>query len=474
MLMADRKMSEIMGELAEQLLKNPSELQSSVTMELSLMLANIAWDETTDISRPREAYLPALNQISRSKPSAWNALISRDIDVLIDRLVQYKKKHFKHDMRRILVCGLENDRIHVEWIKPAEPGVDSRFEMNVYGMVRFGDHQKAIDFVKNQLRVSQEQAEQYVLYTASQLSQSPKPVKNQGSLKRPKDAKQALARARAKRLPSTSQPAMVAVRPDPAMQQMRQILDAESVDPVFGIYVMTQHLLFELATKLGRTPAMKKFNQIAEKSEKEYMPEGPPISPVTTSYYTSWLFNDLKYDGVNTIATTALSRLKTQRELAEFDKPLRNYANSRMGIFEHIGKSGRFVKLRELCTDSIFKCIVPSGYAGTKGELWFARTAPPLVPDPKAYHVLMTTPYILVRTSKQDWIDFLNRSLAKYGKTGDTATDLHEFLKYGPDKHYWLEFIMEGYAGHQKEAVFLTGIPDIKSTLPHAGSGHNK
>ena len=40
-------------------------------------------------------------------------------------------------------------------------------------------------------------------------------------------------------------------------------------------------------------------------------------------------------------------------------------------------------------------------------------------------------------------------------------------MKHGPTANHWNEYIFCAYAGHRKEAVFLTGIPDIKESLPH-------
>ena len=41
-------------------------------------------------------------------------------------------------------------------------------------------------------------------------------------------------------------------------------------------------------------------------------------------------------------------------------------------------------------------------------------------------------------------------------------------MKYGPEPNHWNEFIFSAYSGHRHEAIFLTGIPDIRESLPHA------
>jgi hypothetical protein len=48
------------------------------------------------------------------------------------------------------------------------------------------------------------------------------------------------------------------------------------------------------------------------------------------------------------------------------------------------------------------------------------------------------------------------------------ADALHQLFKYGPSKNHWNEFILLAYHHHQADAIFLTGIPDLKATLPHA------
>ena len=41
-------------------------------------------------------------------------------------------------------------------------------------------------------------------------------------------------------------------------------------------------------------------------------------------------------------------------------------------------------------------------------------------------------------------------------------------LKFGLGPNYWNEFVFKSYLNFQPDAVFLTGIPDMKATLPHA------
>ena len=92
---------------------------------------------------------------------------------------------------------------------------------------------------------------------------------------------------------------------------------------------------------------------------------------------------------------------------------------------------------------------------------------PPLEPQLAQYWVAMTTPYILLDTSKADWIAFLKRTMLHCEGSND-RTRLHSLLKYGLEPNYWNEFVLKAYHHHQHDAVFLTGIPDLRTTLPHA------
>ena len=73
----------------------------------------------------------------------------------------------------------------------------------------------------------------------------------------------------------------------------------------------------------------------------------------------------------------------------------------------------------------------------------------------------MTTPYILIDTPKADWVAFLKRTMLHCDGPND-RTRLHNLLKFGLEPHYWNEFVFKAYHHHQQDAVFLTGIPDMK------------
>ena len=89
---------------------------------------------------------------------------------MIDGLVQYKKSCFPNDQRRILTCGgTPEGTIRVEWLQPAAPGVDTKWEMILYGMVRTGKEKEAIRFLKETRGMSPSDAKMKVVAIRMQL-----------------------------------------------------------------------------------------------------------------------------------------------------------------------------------------------------------------------------------------------------------------------------------------------------------------
>lgn len=237
-------------------------------------------------------------------------------------------------------------------------------------------------------------------------------------------------------------------------------------DPVHAAYVCVQNITSVFAEAISPLPEMGPYYEAAAKAEDEYMPGGPPMSPLTNSYFTAWAFFDLRFGRDRETIGTILLDLAESLGLSPLDRVVaRQFQESRMGIYEHDGSDGPMTRLRELLTDEEFACIVPAGYAGQKGELWYVRLCPPT--QGFDHHVAFTTPYILQRASKEDWVVYLERSLDKV-TGGDLRRRLYHLLKFGQHVNGWHEFIFQAYAGHQPDAIFLAGLPDKPETLPHA------
>jgi hypothetical protein len=77
---------------------------------------------------------------------------------MIDELVRFKKAHHPDDRRRILTCGIPDGNVHVEWLNAAAPGVDSQWEMRLYGLVRTAMREEAMRFLQETRRLTRNEA----------------------------------------------------------------------------------------------------------------------------------------------------------------------------------------------------------------------------------------------------------------------------------------------------------------------------
>lgn len=244
-------------------------------------------------------------------------------------------------------------------------------------------------------------------------------------------------------------------------------LIARGLDPVHAAYVFVQNITSVFAEGVSQLPEMKRYAQAVSAAEDEYMPSGPPLSPLTGSYFTCWAFFDLLIDGKESLADCLIEANEIVGLNPDQLTALQHLARSRMGVYQQFEGDGSHIHLRELLTDEAFPCHCASGYRGTTGALWYVRLLPPLVPELANYHIAFTTPYILQEANRDDWSQFLKRSMLALTE-GDQRERLHRFLKRGFDRNYWNEFVLRAYRRHEREAIFLAGIPDLPATLPHA------
>lgn len=179
-------------------------------------------------------------------------------------------------------------------------------------------------------------------------------------------------------------------------------------------------------------------------------------------------------ESLSKIAIKVSQTLSSNRNLITLYQKMQE---SRMGLYLHEGTDDKRIILKELITDREISCVSPSGYIGTPGELWFSRIFPEPFPELSlGYSVAFTTPYVVGKVkngyfsntgSLKNWEAFLDRTLDKTGET-DRIRAYEKLMKYGLNRHYWNEYIFEGYANYTDHVVYLTGIPDMPDSLPHS------
>jgi hypothetical protein len=249
--------------------------------------------------------------------------------------------------------------------------------------------------------------------------------------------------------------------------------------PNHAVYIATQNLVSYLAEELSALPEMQEYSDIVGRAEDEYMPGGPPLSPLTTTYFTTWAFFDVPFGRDRETIGTCLLDIGPDLGISpDYLEAMRLMQRSRMGIYEHCGLAGDRVHLQELISQRRYTCLVPAGYLGQAGELWYARILPPPLPGSDD-SLVFTTPYHLVVPGKGEWIAFLDRTMPKTGlpvnqptssETGpaDSYPALEALMKYGLSHNYWNEFVLLAYVNHRHDVILLAGLPDVPESLPHA------
>jgi hypothetical protein len=237
-----------------------------------------------------------------------------------------------------------------------------------------------------------------------------------------------------------------------------------SFDPAHAVYVYTQNQVSVMSEQLTTLKEMAPFADIISRAEDLYMPSAPPMSPLTTSYFTCWAFFDACTGPANeTIGTTILEVGAAFGMHPELLRLIRLMQDSRMGFYIHRGREGNVTILEDLVTTAVYRAIVPAGYSGRKNENWYVRLLPPITAGGQE-HVVFTTPYLVVHPDFDVWLEYFRRTLPATAGFGDYK----RHMKYGPTREYWNDYVFEAYVNHRAEAIYLAGLPDIPESRPHS------
>lgn len=113
------------------------------------------------------------------------------------------------------------------------------------------------------------------------------------------------------------------------------------LDPIHAIYTYIQNVTSFFAEGVSELPEMKSWAKVVGKAEEEYMPLGPPMSPLTGSFFTTWAFYDLKIGtGSDTLGTCLIDANDVVMMNPNQLEALKRLCGSRMGIYEHVGMDG--------------------------------------------------------------------------------------------------------------------------------------
>ncbi len=227
------------------------------------------------------------------------------------------------------------------------------------------------------------------------------------------------------------------------------------------LYLITQNMISIFGEELSAFRSSRAYFNAMEKFEQEYMPSGPPWSPLSRSYFSYWQSFDYPFgktrETLGSIFYDLAKNSKLDRRVVDATAALNA---SRMGIYEVLETKGKVITSKELLTNAIFHSTCLAGYKGEAGDLMFARIVPSLS-ESGGPSLILTTPYIILNSKPEYWAAFFLRQDVDEAK-------LYDFFKYGPTERYWHDYIMDGFVNFTSDRVFLTGIPDIPESLPHA------
>jgi len=424
----EQKLSEIIKEMASLILRDPDAIPSEPAAVATLMLAGAAWNSAVGDTVMLDQHRKLVEQIDWSGVTPWAELRSDDTDKLIAELVDHKRERYPSDLRRIVATEMtpEGD-VRVHWTEP-EKIVTAEFgSTSTNAKVAKAKRGRPIadKLVKKMNR--------YVRGKVIDLNAV------------------MVGRANAEELQKT-----VATR--------KELADHH---PAHAIYVYAQNQVSVMSEQLTGLKEMARFVKLISKAEEEYMPSGPPMSPLTASFFTCWAFFDASVGlAEETIGTTTMAVGTAFGMHEELVRVIGSMQESRMGVYAHEGVEQDTVVLRELVTDTVCRAIVPSGYRGRKGELWYVRVLPPALPG-IAEHVVFTTPYQLLEPGKREWEAYFDRTLPDAPIRNRIAGYEHH-MKFGPARGYWPMFVLEAYVNHRPDIIFLEGLPDMPESRPHS------
>jgi len=107
------KMSEVLVRAAKLSLRDQESPPSAEAAHAALLLAHAGWNRA--LGYGARGYDVLLDKFVESRPELWSELRSSDPQVLVAAAAEAKVRLYPDDRRVVLVCGIRDDRVHVEW-----------------------------------------------------------------------------------------------------------------------------------------------------------------------------------------------------------------------------------------------------------------------------------------------------------------------------------------------------------------------
>lgn len=253
-----------------------------------------------------------------------------------------------------------------------------------------------------------------------------------------------------------------------ALSEMQHNLKAIASDTGFDtnhkIYVLTQNMLSYFAEELSVWDELEDYYDQVSEVQDNFLPNGPPMSPLTGSYFTLWCFCDLRFGEDNETIAWVFSEVGLENDMEEIlVRAAQELNKSYMAFYRHMGFEDELILLKDIISDKTYSCVCPAGYQGEKDQIWYVRLVPNLDPVYN-YHIVINTPYIITQYNESVWRDYFQRQ-GVYAKADHLK--YRELLKHPVDANFWHNYLLDAYVDYDYSSIRLTGIPDIRGSKPH-------
>lgn len=238
----------------------------------------------------------------------------------------------------------------------------------------------------------------------------------------------------------------------------------------FKYYMAVFNISTEFADQvLDTIPLLNDFNNRICDQHDEYLPSGPPMSPITKTFFSQWMTLDALINDKLTLGLLFSRYIQEKKVMGYAVKAMDNLNESFVSLYQVVGGDLKKTILWDLIEKCELEASIPiydysvATYSPAIGEIWYTRILPPLDQEQYVYTVL-GTPLIFRHTKREDWQGYLARRIAGKDKN---VKGIKKHLKHGDTFGYWMEFVFQAYSNHTSEIIYAEGLPDIKDSRPH-------
>lgn len=248
--------------------------------------------------------------------------------------------------------------------------------------------------------------------------------------------------------------------------------------------------LLRAAYNLIGGPQLDRLSRLYDRIGAELKPSGPPESPVYESYAVQHVLADVPVGLARETPYSVLAHLiQSDPARLAFLGLARSLAESHHDLYRVLSVQGTHAQLKPLRDGQELAVRTISDFLQT-GDLLLARLS-----SFEGISYLADAPYLL-QASDEQWLSYLSRIADRVTGAADAASSARQarpaklarltpkqrarlrqqrqraeqaqapdsiivrHLKFGSSERFWLDFIVESYAGQRDGIAYLAGVPD--------------